>query len=49
MSKKENAEKKKKYRGRDLWGRIFAGVLAGILAIMMIAGFAATLIFNLIG
>ena len=47
MSKKEKTEKvnKNKKRGPEIFGRI----MAGALAIMMLAGFAATLIFSLMG
>ena len=47
MSKKENTEKviKNKKRGPEILGR----VMAGLLAIMMLAGFAASLIYSLIG
>lgn len=47
MSKKEKTEKvtKNKMRGPELFGKI----MAGALAIMMLAGFAATLVFSLMG
>ena len=47
MSKKEKTEKvvKNKKRGSEIFGRI----MAGTLVIMMLAGFAATLIFSLMG
>lgn len=47
MSKKEKTQKtvKNKKRGSEVFGRI----MAGALAIMMLAGFAATLIFSLLG
>ena len=45
MSKKEKTQKatKNKMKGPEIFGRI----MAGALAIMMLAGFAATLIFSL--
>ena len=47
MNKKEKTEKvvKNKMKGSEIFGRI----MAGALAIMMLAGFAASLIFSLIG
>lgn len=47
MSKKEEKQKvtKSKKRGIEIFGRI----MAGVLAIMMLAGFAATLVFSLMG
>ena len=46
MSKKEKTQKvtKNKMRGPEIFGRI----MAGALAIMMLAGFAATLVFSLL-
>lgn len=41
-----NKEKKKKNKNRGV--EFFGRLMAGILAIMMILGVAATLIFNLI-
>jgi len=47
MSKKEKTQKvtKNKMKGSEIFGRI----MAGALAIMMLAGFAATLVFSLMG
>lgn len=42
--KKEKLEKKPKYDK----GQIFVKVMAGILALLMLVGFAATLIYSLI-
>ena len=44
MSEKENKEKRKRNKGE-----IMTKIMAGILAIMMVAGIASTVVFYLLG
>ena len=44
MSEKENKEKRKRNKGE-----IMTKIMAGILAIMMVAGIASTVVFYILG
>ena len=50
MKKNEKSEKNKKHKKHREFnaGRIFGRIMAGILALMMVAGTCATLIYALI-